>query len=88
MEATIEKTQEKTLVHKGIVNKISALNSQYGHSWRIEMDHGSSYYLNGKTENLASKLFTVGQKAVFSTKDKPNKHGQVYKIIEHVFETF
>lgn len=87
MEATIEKTELKQ-IHKGIVSKITPLNSQYGYSWRIEMEHSTSYYLNGKTESLAAKLFEVGKKAAFSVKEKPNKHGQVYNIIDAIFETF
>lgn len=53
---------EKAAVHIGIVNKITSLNSKFGHSWAIELDHGTRYYLNGKSEDLAEKLFEVGKK--------------------------
>ena len=85
---TTEKTIEKTAVHTGVVHKITPLNSQFGHSWRIEMEHSTTYYLNGKTENLASKLFEIGKKAAFTTKEKANKHGQVYNIVDCVLQTF
>lgn len=61
---------EKAAVHIGIVNKITSLNSKFGHSWAIELDHGTRYYLNGKSEDLAEKLFEVGKKNSFYNKRK------------------
>jgi hypothetical protein len=78
---------EKSAVHIGIVNKITSLNSQFGHSWAIELDHGTRYYLNGKSEDLADKLFEVGKKTAFTTKEKISKD-KVYNIVDCVLQTF
>lgn len=76
------------LVHQGIVSKITSLNSKYGHSWRIEMAHGASYYFNSKTPGLAEKMFTVNSKAAFTCNIKPNPRGGNYHIINQVLFTF
>lgn len=80
-------TETKNPVHVGVVNKIVTLKSQFGHSWAIELEHGARYYLNGKTESLADKLFTVGHKAAFTTKEKVSKD-KVYNIVDCVLQTF
>lgn len=89
--ATIEKPTETQMggpVHVGIVSDIKTAPSKFGYSWRIMMDHGASYYLNGNSETLAERLFTKGKKAAFICKQKPGRDGRVFQVIEQVFETF
>jgi hypothetical protein len=71
----------------GLVVSITKANSKYNHSFKIEMDNGSVYYYNGKTENGVYRLFTVGAKAAFTYYEKFSR-GKKYKIIDTVFFVF
>lgn len=86
----IKNIHGKALILKGIVSKITPLTSQFGYSWSILMEHGSSYYLNGKSEDLASRLFTVGKLAAFTVAEKPNRRNpdRPFLVIDQVLYTF
>lgn len=80
----------KPLILRGIVSKITPQKSNFGFSWRIEMDHGANYFLNGKSEDLADRLFKVGEKSAFTVRETPNKKypEKPYLVIEQVMYVF
>lgn len=85
-----EEKKETTIhpVHIGIVEAILPTTSKFGFAWRIKLSHGSWYYLNGSSENLAEKLFKVGNKAAFTCKERTAVDGRTFRTIDVVLQTF
>lgn len=67
---TIEIATDKKLLRKGIVEKITKLNSMYGVSFRINFAGGGAVYFNSKTEDAVYKLFEENRPVIFSTTSK------------------
>lgn len=80
----------KPLILKGIVEKIIPLKSKYGYAWAIQMNHGVSYYLNGKSSDTADRLFKAGEFAAFTVEERENKNNPLkpYLVINQVLYTF
>lgn len=82
-----ENAERKRLLHQGIVESVEKINSKYGLSYRIKMDHGINYYFNCKSESTAEKFFKPGEKAIFTVKEKTSGE-KIYQVIENVMYAF
>jgi len=85
----IKNVEGRQLVIKGVIEKITSINSKYGESHRIEMN-GNSFYFNSKVPGAVDKMFEIGKLAAFTVRESINRHNpdKPFLVIETIFYTF
>lgn len=78
------------MVVQGVVSEIKEVNSKFGRSYLIKLDHigKTSYYFNCHAESTVNRMFEIGKKAAFTVTKKKSKTGNEYAVIDMVYYTF